>query len=212
MGERAVVDDEVDGAIGVVRVAPAVQAAARRLVGVDLAGGQDREADALLGEDAEHEVVHRGLGQPHALGARPKRVREVGDAPAHLGADVALVAEREDRVAVGLGDGAAGAAVGVEDALVHVVVVRLEPRQQRRPDVERQLLEGAELGVGPVALGGDPLVPVVERRGAGLLGDDPRPGVLAGRLVEVPVEHRARCRSRRRAHRRHVVRGRGTGR
>ena len=62
----AVVDDEVDGAIGVVGVAPAVQAAARRLVGVDLAGREDREADALLGEDAQHEVVHGGLGQPHA--------------------------------------------------------------------------------------------------------------------------------------------------
>ena len=188
---RAVVDDEVDGAVGVVGVAPAVEAAARRLVGVDLAGGEDREADALLGEHAQHEVVHRRLRQPHALGAPAEAVGEVEDPPAHVGADVALVAEREDGVAVGLGDGAAGRAVGVDDALVHVGVVGLEPRQQRGPDVERQLLEGAELGVGSVALRGDALVPVVERRRARLLGHDPRPGVLAGRLVEVPVEHRA---------------------
>ena len=157
--------------------------------GVDLAGGEDREADALLGEHAQHEVVHGRLREPHALGAAAEAVGEVEDPPSHVRADVALVAEREDGVAVGLGDGAAGHAVGIDDAAVHVGVVRLEPRQKRGADVERQLLEGAQLGVGSVALGGDALVPVVERRGPRLLGHDARPGVFARRLVEVPVEH-----------------------
>ena len=128
VGEGGVVDDEVDRAVGVVGVAPAVEAAARRLGGVDLARGEDREPDALLGEHAEHEVVDRRLGEPHALGAPAEAVREVEDPPPHVGADVALVAEREDGVAVGLRDRAAGRAIGVHDALVHVVVVRLEPR------------------------------------------------------------------------------------
>ena len=55
-------------------------------------------------------------GQPHALGAAAEAVGEVEDPPPHVRADVALVAEREDGVAVGLGDGAAGHAVGVDDA------------------------------------------------------------------------------------------------
>ena len=61
-------------------------------------------------------------------GRRPKRWVEVEDPPPHVGADVALVAQREDGVPVGLGDRPAGQAVGVQDPAVHVGVVRLEPR------------------------------------------------------------------------------------
>ena len=116
VGEAAVVDDEVDGALRVLGVAPAVEAAARWRGGVDLAGREDREADALLGEHAQHEVVHGRLREPHALGAAAEAMGEVEDPPSHVGADVALVAQREDGVAVGLRDGAAGRAVGVDDA------------------------------------------------------------------------------------------------
>ena len=74
VGEAGVVDDEVDGAVGVVGVAPAVEAAARRLVGVDLAGGEDREADALLGEDARaRSRSPPSPGSHMPSGRRPKR-------------------------------------------------------------------------------------------------------------------------------------------
>lgn len=165
----------------------------------DLAGGEDREADALLGEDGEHGAAHGRLRQPHALGVAAEAVAEVGDAPPDLGAQVPLVAQREDGVPVGLGDGPTGPAVGVEDPLVHVGAVGLEPRQQRGAQVEREVLEQVHLGaVGPgqrgdrvVALGGDPLVPVVEGRRPRLLGDHAGPGVLPRRLVEVTVEDEA---------------------
>src|SRR5256712_5346766 len=77
----------------------------------------------------------------------------------------------------------------------------LEPRQQRRTRVERDLLEVVDdvqdavllvhaprRGVRRVALGGHPLVPVVERRRPILHLDGLEPGVLAGRLVEVAVD------------------------
>jgi hypothetical protein len=98
-------------------------------------------------------------------------------------------------VAVALGDGAARAPVGVDEALVDVGVVGAQPRQERGPDVEGHVLEHVDapalhfdLGDRAVALVGDALVPVVERRGRGLLGHLARPGVLPGRLVEVPVD------------------------
>ena len=158
-------------------------------VGDDLPGGEDGEAHALLGQHRQHPLVDGGLRQPHALGFAPEPVAEVGQAPAHLGAQVAVVAQRQDRVLVGLGDAPVSRPVGLDDARVDPRVV-LEPRQQRRPDVERQppvvvddgddaavVVEDAGSAVGPVALGRDALVPVVEgrRQAADGLG----PGVLA---------------------------------
>src|SRR5436190_93219 len=49
-------------------------------------------------------------------------------------------------------------------------------------------VEDPRPSVGAVALGGDALVPVVERRGGGFGGDLLRPRVLPRRLVEVPVD------------------------
>ena len=77
-------------------------------------------------------------------GAATEPVHEVHDPPAHLGAQVVLVAQREDGVAVGLRDGPPRRGVGGEDRAVHVRVVRLEPGQQRGPDVEGQVLEGVD--------------------------------------------------------------------
>ena len=94
--------------------------------------------------------------------------------------------------------------VALDDPAEHVGVVPLEPRQQRRPDVEAQVLvvvdDGSDTAVlvddtrppvGAVALGGDALVPVVERRGRRLDRHLLRPRVLPRRLVEVPVDHQA---------------------
>src|SRR3546814_7691224 len=98
-----------------------------------------------------------------------------------------------------LGDGPPAAAVGLDDRVVDVAVVLLEPAHERGPDVERQVLEGVDEdvavgggelhgGVGAVALGCDALVPVVERRSRRLLGHLAGPGVLPGRWVEVRSE------------------------
>ncbi len=53
-------------------------------------------------------------------GLRPKRMLEVGDAPANLGERVAAVGERHDDVVVDLGDGGAVAAVALRAGLVGV--------------------------------------------------------------------------------------------
>ena len=138
LGQVAVVDDEVDarGRVGpggtsgrggrchgrrwARRASPARSSppvvALERPDGAELARRQDREPDALLGQHREHALADRRLRQPHALGRAAEAVAEVGEAPPHLGAQVAVVAEREDRVAVGLGDGPPGPAVGLDDA------------------------------------------------------------------------------------------------
>ncbi len=180
------------------------------VVGVPHAGRlvrrEDGEADAVLGEDAQGAAVDRGLRQPHAVRPAPEAVHEVGDAPAHLRLLVALAGQRHDAVAERLGDGVAAAeaaltvAVGVEHAAVDVRAGSLHPGQQRRADVEADMrvviaqrrdpavgVEHPRRGVGPVALGGDALVPVVVRGGGVLHFHRVEPGILARRLVEVPV-------------------------
>jgi hypothetical protein len=92
-------------------------------------------------------------------------------------------------------------AIPLDDPGERVGLVLGEPGRQRRPDVERQVLvvvddrhdaavlvDDAGERVGAVRLERDLLVPVVERRGAGLARHLLRPRVLPGRLVEVPVE------------------------
>ena len=109
--------------------------------------------------------------------------------------------EREDRVVVGLRDRGAGVAVRGDHPVVGRRCVPRQPRRQRRADVEAEqavvvhdrhdhavVVDDPGEGVGPVALGLDALVPVVERRGRRLDRHLLGPGVLAGRLVEVPVD------------------------
>jgi hypothetical protein len=217
VGDGPVVDHQVDRQIGIVRVAPAQRAGQvhrgvgaghgvplgrpRRSHGGDLVGRQDGEADALLGQRGQDPIVDRGLGQPQALGRPAEAVAEVGQAPADLRAQVPVVAQREDGVAVRLGDGPARGPVGLDDAGVGVRGVVLQPRQQRGAHVERQpqvvvhdgddaavVVQDAGPAVGPVALGRDALVPIVEGRGRRLAGHHLGPGVLPRGLVEVAVE------------------------
>src|SRR5262249_41319498 len=91
--------------------------------------------------------------------------------------------------------------IGLEDRSVDTGSVQLEPGEKRRPEIEahppvvaRQLADSASADlppgrrVGRVAFGSDPRVPVSKRSGGGLRLDDPRPGVLARRLIEVTVD------------------------
>jgi hypothetical protein len=168
---------------------------------------QDGELHARLGEHFERFVVDRRLGQPEAFRLSPEARAEIFDAPAHLGDLVAAGGQRHDHVVEDLrarvavaARGDAGA-VGFEDLRVHVRAVPLEPREQRRPDVERDLLEVVDdvedavlfvdapgRGVRRVALGAHPLVPVVMRSRRVLDLDRFEPGILARRLVEVTVD------------------------
>ena len=190
VGERAVVDDEVDRPVRVVGVAPPVErrcaagtsasiCPGARIVKRMPSSASTRSTKSFTAVSGSHMPSGRRPNRwaksriPHRTWVRTSRSLQSG----RMAWPYAWAMARPGR------------AIGVDDAAVHVGMVRLEPREQRGPDVERQLLEGAELGVGSVALGGDALVPVVERRGARLLGHDPGPGVLTGRLVEVPVQH-----------------------
>jgi len=93
-----------------------------------------------------------------------------------------------------------GNPVPLQHRPAHLGGTALKPPEERRSEVEAdpavvvdQLLEpplGAEdprPGVGGVALGGDPFVPVVPGIGRGLLLHHVQPGVLPGGLVEVAV-------------------------
>ena len=173
-----------------------------------LMGGENREADPLLGENLQGLGVDGGLGQPHALGLAAEPAAEILDAPADLRDLVAPVRQRQDRVVVGLRDRGAVAReplaadpVGVEDGSVDGGVVGLEPREKRRPEIEADLrvvvrdahdpvllVEDPRRRVGPVTLGRDALVPVVVRVGRVLQLDRLEPGVLPRRLVEVAVD------------------------
>ena len=155
------------------------------------------------------DVVARGLGEPHRLGFAPEPTPKIGETPAHLRDAIARVAEGEDRVVVSLRDGVAvtvvarGAqAVGFDDALVGYGIVVFHPREQRRTEVEADVLEVVDRparcarsvskmraeGVGAVTLVVNALVPVVEGVHLGLALDDARPRILARRLIEMSVD------------------------
>ena len=185
---------------------PALGAArphARRLV-----GREDGELHPGLGEHLERLGVHGRLRQPQALRLTAEARPEVREAPCHLRDLVAPAGERQDHVVVDLCDRVAvpvtradAGPIGREDLAIDLGRLTLEPREERGPDVERDLLEvvddvedaigvvhAARGRVGRVAFRRDALVPVVERRRRVLDLDGLEPGILAGRLVEVPVD------------------------
>src|SRR5437868_10732026 len=91
-------------------------------------------------------------------------------------------------------------AIALNDALHYVGRPLLHPGEQGRPKIEAHpgivvdqiddfpaLIDQPCPAVGPVALAGDALVPVVERAGGILNLNGFEPGILARRLVEVTV-------------------------
>ena len=185
-------------------------AAAERTDARGLVRREDGEGDAASSERLEAPDVDGGLGQPHALGGTTEAVLEVGEPPSHLGQPVAVVRERHDQVIVGLSDCVAAPAespraltVGGEHGRVDVGPGALQPRKECRTEVEAHRpvvvadahdtpggIERARVRVRRVALGVDPLVPVVERGRARLARNGLQPGILPRRLVEVPVDDR----------------------
>ena len=70
-------------------------------------------------------------------------------------------------------------------------VVRGEPDRQGGPDVEADPVEVSPLRVRPVALGGDPRVPVGERSGGQVVRNLAGERIAPLRLVEVAVDREA---------------------
>ena len=169
---------------------------------------EDGEANPVLGQQIERLQVHCGLGQPHALGLAAEAMREVLDPPDYLGGPVAQAGQRHDQVVVRLGDRRAVAgvarpalAVGRQNGLVGFGLLCLQPRQQGRAKVKADLavvvddrddpalaVQDAGCGVGRIALGGDPRVPVVVWVGRVLQLDRLEPRVFARRLVKMAVD------------------------
>ncbi len=170
-------------------------------------GGQQGEAETLGRHDVQGLQVHRGLRQPHAFRLAAEAMLEIPETPDHLGDFVAPGGQRHDHVAVGLGQGRAvtgetlpALAVRFQDGGVDIGRVLLQPGEEGRAEIETDAtvvvddpddaalaVQDPAHGIGGVALGRDPPVPVVVRVGRVLDLDRLQPRVLARRLVEVTV-------------------------
>src|SRR5678815_5729022 len=113
--------------------------------------------------------------------------------PDDLRQSIAFVAERKDRMSVSLRDGVAVTTarhstlvISVQDLLISVAMMSLEPGEQRRSEVEAD--ERIVDDIWRVTLGVNALVPIVKRRGAGLHIDFAGPWVLAWWLIKVAVD------------------------
>ncbi len=170
-------------------------------------GREERELDAVLGEELKGIRVGGGLSQPHAFRRSAVVVFVVGDAPADLGDAIASACEGQDHVIVDLRHGGtmaviafAAAAFAVENHAVGAGSVFAEPAEEGGADVEADtgvvvddaddlvfVVDDTGSAVGGVALGADALVPVVIGRSRVLSLDRLQPGVLAGRLIKVTM-------------------------
>ena len=168
---------------------------------------EDREQDSVLGQQVERVEVDCRLGEPHPLGLPAEAALEVADTPEDLRLLVAPVRQRHDHVVVRLresgavaGEALAARDVGREDLRVGFGRLPLEPREERRAEVEADprvvvldlhdpagVVENPRRRVGCVTLRRDPLVPVVVGRRGILKLDLLEPGVLARGLVEMSV-------------------------
>jgi hypothetical protein len=122
----AVVEDERDRPSTAIWMHPPIRLATADRT-VSLRWRQDGESNAFVDERAQHVVVHRGLGEPHATRRATEPVLEVRQAPPDLRTEVAFVGERQDHVVVGLRDRASARAIRIEHPLVHLRSMDLEP-------------------------------------------------------------------------------------
>ena len=157
----------------------------------ELPRGEDGVGHALVDEQPERLEVHRGLGQPDARRPPPEPPFEVAQPPADLGPPVGERRERQDRVVERLGH-AVPAAIAIDEAAIGDRIAVLEPARERRTEVPGDPPVVAELRVGPVAVGGDPGVPVAIGRRGRVRRDDAGGRVQPRRLVEVAVDDEPR--------------------
>ena len=172
-----------------------------------LVRGEERELDAVLGEELERFSVGRGFSEPHALRRSAVVIFVVGDAPANLGDAIAAVGEGQDHVVIDLRHGGtvsviglAAAALAIEDHAIGAGGVFAEPAQEGGADIEADAgvvvddaddlvfgVDDAGSTVGGITLRADAFVPVVIGGGRVLRFYGFKPRVLARRLVEVTV-------------------------
>ena len=132
---------------------------------------------------------------------------KISQAPEHLRPGVALVTQRQDRMAISLRNRitmsvslACAVLVGLNNPTVSFRMMRFQPGKQRRPKVEvdvriviARLLDPIVLpndvrkSIGSVAFIVDALVPIMIRIRARLTLNLTGPGVLARWLIKVSV-------------------------
>ncbi len=170
-----------------------------------------RKKDILDGwifrEQIECRLIEGGFRQPDGFGLPVEAMAEIGDAPLDLRVLIALVRQRHDDVIVALRNRRAVAVehghaflVGGENALVYLTGMGFQPAHQGGAEIEADEfvvvhdiddavagIEDAGEAVGRITLVGDALVPIMMRRRAGLIFNRFGPGILARRLIKMPV-------------------------
>src|SRR5262245_11748017 len=92
--------------------------------------------------------------------------------------------------------------IGLDYSIVGVAMILLEPAQQGRTEVETEVrivvdcprlsVIESHRAVGSVTFGVNAFVPIVKRSCSWLCFNYPRPGIFAGRLIEVAVNDECR--------------------
>src|SRR6185437_5991272 len=191
--ERSIVEENCERSSRSVRVTEEV-----RLGSIDnalpLVRGEDHVTHALFNQQCEHVVVRGRLRQPERFRFTTEPITKVSQTPDDLRQTIAFDAEWKNRMTVCLRDRVAvstarrGAlAIGIQNFLVSVAMMTLEPRQQGRAEVKTD--ERIIDDVRCVTLGVNALVPIVKWRCARLRVDSSRPWVLAWWLIKMAVDY-----------------------
>ena len=179
-----------------------------------LMGCENDITQAFFDKCVKHAFVTGRLWQPHRFRVASEAITKVSQSPANLCAEIAFVAERQNRVTVGLRNRVAvpglrddALAIGGDDPVVSTAVMLVEPAQQRRTEIETDvfvIVESARFAVWKrhnygavraITFGMDAFVPIVKWRGGRLFFNYSRPRIFAWGLVEMSVNdergHRA---------------------
>src|SRR2546423_3604053 len=162
---------------------------------------------AFVDQCGHHPIIASSFGQPHAFGFTSESIAKVAEPPTNLRKQVALVAQRKNRVAVGLRDRVSVAiaphaafTIGIDDFPVSFQVLLFDPTQQRRAEVETYVcivindafficrgIDNARGGIRAVGFRMNALVPVMKGRRGRLFFDNSCPRIFARRLIKMAV-------------------------
>src|SRR2546423_5949233 len=168
---------------------------------------KDHVTQAFVEQRRHNSIVTGRLWQPQAFGFTAESVTKIGQPPANLGPQIAIIAERQNRVTVCLRDGVAvpampdsAFAICSDDAGIRVGMMTFNPTQQCRTEIEtdqfivvHKLLiafrfTDADERVRAIALEMNAFVPIMKGRRAWLFFNDSRPRIFARRLIEVTMD------------------------